>query len=466
MKGRIIAIVTSFVFALWGLEVGAKPLFVLDMCVWICMMISAYTRIERNFLQFAFGIVFFIFLMGREFLEQYSLHSTEADFPERINDHLSVCIFVALVSFWIAFALFNKRRKEANMKATDVNSYYMAIRKYAKKVFFMSMPFAFVTTFVRSAVVLTVGYQNSYLVMPELTERFPILYVLDKIGLMMTASFCVFSAAQPQKREFYKLGKWFLLYSFLTLFEGARGTFLINILVYGAILAYMQCLCPDENWFEKKRYVRWAIIGVPVVMIASVAISIGRSGEDWREMDMTEAMTDFVYQQGVTGQVTKRAYENQSSIPKPVSGFYTLEFLYSGLPARLLGNKVYAGNTEEHALKGNSMKMALAYAMMGDEFLDGRGTGSSYIIETFYDFGYIGIAFGTICYAFLLSLVHRTSQKSILSKSLSFIVIDHILWSIRAGFTDFLAYLFAPTILFMIAFIFVSARSKSHIVAA
>ena len=171
------------------------------------------------------------------------------------------------------------------------------------------------------------------------------------------------------------------MYSFLTVFEGARGTFLINILVFGAILAYMQCVDSNETWFPKRKCVRWAMIGMPLIMIASVAINVVRMGDDWRNMDMTEAMTDFVYQQGVTGLSTKRAYEYQSSIPEPVSGLYTLEFLHSGLPARLLGNKVYSGNTMEHALEGNSMKMALAYATMGEGFLEGGGTGSSYIIS-------------------------------------------------------------------------------------
>lgn len=458
MNGRIVSFAASLIFVLWGLAVGAKPLFILDMCVWVCMMITAYAKIERDFLKFAFGLTFFTFLMGREFLEQYSLHEVEKDFSEDINDHLSICILIALLSFWITYTLFNKRRGASAKTMSEQSTYSMVVRKYAKLVFLLSIPFAFIVTMVKAAVVMVVGYVDSYLVIPVLMENFPILYVFDKIGIMMSASFCIFSATQPSKVEFYKFGKWFLLYSFLTVFEGARGTFLINILVFGAILAYMQCVRPDETWFPKRKIARWAMVGVPLVMVASVVINVVRFGDDWREMDVKETMTDFVYQQGVTGQITKRAYESHSSIPEPVSGYYTLEFLYTGLPARLLGNKVYHGYNEEHALEGNSMKYALAYTTMGSAFLGGGGTGSSYIIETFYDFGYIGIAFGSICYAFLLSLVHHTSRENLFGRSLSFIIIEDILWSTRAGFTDFLSHLFAPTILLMIAFIFLSAR--------
>jgi len=463
MNSRILSIVISLLFILWGIIVGANPLFILDMCVWVCMMITAYTKIERDFLKFAFGLTFFTFLMGREFLEQYSLHSVEKYFSQSADDHMSISIFVALISFWIAFTRFNKRRKKTPESITNRSAYYMVVRKYAKLAFSLSMPFAFITTIVASVIVFAVGYQNSYLVIPVLMENFPILYVFDKIGILMPTCFCIFSATLPPKKEFYKFGKWYLLYSFLTVFEGARGTFLINILVFGAILAYFQCMRPDEQWFAKKKFARWAMIGVPLVMVASVAIKVGRAGDDWRKMDVTEALTDFIYQQGGTGMSIKRAYEMQSSIPEPVSGFYTLEFLHSGLPARLLGNKVYSGNNEEHALYGNSMTFALSYVVMGEGFLEGGGIGSSYIIETFYDFGYLGIALGSILYAFILSLLHFTSVKNIYGKSLSLIVIGNILWAPRGGFSEFLMRLFAPTILFVIALIFLSARKKKKL---
>lgn len=469
MNGRVL-VAASIVMMLWGLLAGASLLFVVAMCVWVCMMISAYFDLERNFLEFAFGLAFFTFLMGREFLEQYSLHSLEEAFSPEINNHLAISVLVALLCFWIAFSFFNRRKRVASDESeseeneseetTRWSAYNTAVRKYSKLMFFLSMPFTFITSLVVSAIVFVVGYQESYLVVPVVMENVPILYVFDKIGIMMPASFCIFSATLPSKGEFYKLGKWFLLYSFLTVFEGARGTFLINLLVFASILAYMQCVAPDEKWFDKQKCVRWAMIGVPFVMISSVAISVGRSGEKWNDINLSESMTDFVYQQGVTGLSIKRAYEMEASIPEPVSGFYTLEFLHSGLPARLLGIKVYSGNNEDHALEGNSMKFALAYATMGDNFLEGQGTGSSYIIETYYDFGYIGVALGSICYAFLLSLIHHLSVNSVFAKSLALIVLGDVLWSTRAGFTDFLQHLFAPTILFVIAFIFIKARRK------
>ena len=462
MKTIVVPFLSSLVLILWGMEVKADPLFIVDMCVWICMMISAYSRIERKFLQFAFGLTFFTFLMGREFLEQYSLYSVEKTFLPGANSHLTINLLIGLLSFWASFTYFNHNRTIGEKTPISLSAYEATVRRYASLFFYLTLPFALISTIVVSLMVFQFGYEARYLDIPEMMANIPAYYICDKIGIMMSPSFCIFSATLPEKQDFYKVGKWYLLYSFLTVFEGARGTFLINFLVFGAMLAYIQYRRPGEKWFEKKRYARWAIIGIPVIMIASVAIKVARSGEDWSKIDATEAMTDFLYQQGVSGLNIKRAYEVQSNIPKPESGFYTLEFLYSGLPARILGNKVYSGYNEEHALKGNSMTHALAYTTMGSAYLAGNGTGSSYIIETYYDFGYLGVTLGSALYAFLLSLLIRSSKKNLFLRSLSIMIIGNILWAPRAAFTDFLQHLFAPTIMFVTAFIFLSARNTKY----
>lgn len=466
MKSIVVAILSSLVLILWGIEVKADPLFIVDMCVWICMMISAYSGIERNFLQFAFGLTFFTFLMGREFLEQYSLYSVEKTFLPDANNHLYLCVLLGLLSFWGTFSYLNQRKHVSGKMPISLSTYEATVRKYASLGFYLTLPFALISTIVVSWMVFLFGYGARYLDIPEMMASNPVVYICDKIGIMMSPCFCIFSSTLPEKREFYRVGRWYLLYSFLTVFEGARGTFLINFLVFGAILAYLQYRRPNEKWFEKKRYVRWAIIGIPVVMIASVAIKVGRSGEDYRRIDATEAMTDFLYQQGVSGLNIKRAYEVQSNIPKPVSDFYTLEFLYSGLPARILGNKVYSGYNEDHALKGNSMTHALAYTTMGTAYLAGQGTGSSYIIETYYDFDYLGVVLGSALYAFLLSLLIRSTKRNLFLRSLSIMIIGNILWAPRAAFTGFLQNLFAPTIMFVTALIFISARNKKYKFAA
>ncbi len=63
-----------------------------------------------------------------------------------------------------------------------------------------------------------------------------------------------------------------------------------------------------------------------------------------------DGFINFFYDQGVTSNVMKRAYMYRDKIPSDQT--YILEFLHSGIFARLFGIRVYHGNTVEHALHG------------------------------------------------------------------------------------------------------------------
>ena len=131
MKTIVVPFLSSLVLILWGMEVKADPLFIVDMCVWICMMISAYSRIERKFLQFAFGLTFFTFLMGREFLEQYSLYSVEKTFLPGANSHLTINLLIGLLSFWASFTYFNHNRTIGEKTPISLSAYEATVRRYA-----------------------------------------------------------------------------------------------------------------------------------------------------------------------------------------------------------------------------------------------------------------------------------------------------------------------------------------------
>lgn len=63
-------------------------------------------------------------------------------------------------------------------------------------------------------------------------------------------------------------------------------------------------------------------------------------------MNMAKGFIEFFYDQGVTSNVMKRAYIYKDQIPS--NQIYVLEFLHSGILARLLGIPVYHGNNIEH----------------------------------------------------------------------------------------------------------------------
>lgn len=441
-KFFLIAFFLNIIFAVWGLVGNISIIFTLAMMVWVNMMMYAYKRIEQRSLLFAFGVAFFVFLMGREFLQLFFGYKKE-NFSDDINNHLYLCLLIALTVLWVFYIIFSRKSeiKRTRIKIDARTSYASKVRKVASLVFYSTLPFALIYKLIVASFVSLNGYTDYYTDYSSSLSGNTLLYLISRIELIMPVALAVIMASLPTKKEF----KWpFILYCpylVLSLGSGQRSTFMLGILLIFVFMVYMQGLYPEEGWFKRK-YVLYLAACIPVLAVAGSIINVTRFGESSEGMKLLESFFDFFYNQGVTGNMVKRAFEYSDKIP---DGIYTLEFLHSGVLARIFGIKVYNGNSMDHALYGNSMTHALGYAVMGSQYLAGRGTGSSYIIELFYDFGYLGVAAGTILYSWLFARITRIKRNNIFTRSLMFSVITQLLWAPRASFTGFISFLDAPS---------------------
>lgn len=449
-KYFLVALFLNIVFFMWGLIGDVNLIFTLTFMVWVDMMLYAYKRIELRSLLFAFGVSFFVFLMGREFLQLFWGYKEE-NFSEEINNHLYICLFVALLALWLFYVLFSRKsEKERAQTSIDARTQYAAVvRKIASIVFYCTLPFALIYRMVIASFVSLNGYTDYYTDYSSGLSGNTLLYIVSRIELIMPLALAVIMASLPKKKEFKWPFIFYCPYLILSLGSGQRSTFMLGILLIFVFVVYMQGIYPEEGWFKRK-YILYLAACVPVLAVAGSIINVTRFGGSTDGMSVIESFMDFFYDQGVTGNMVKRAYQYSDKIP---DGIYTLEFLHSGLLARVLGIKVYNGNSVDHALYGSSMTHALGYAVMGSQYLAGRGTGSSYIIELFYDFGYFGVATGTVLYSWLFAKITKVKKNNIFTRSIMFSVITQLLWAPRASFTAFISFLDAPSTI--IAFIFI-----------
>lgn len=455
MNKIIFVFLLNLILLLWGVSVSSHWMFILLLLTWIDMMIYSYLKIEKRALLFAFGVSFFVFLLGRELLEQYFHHARDDNFTEQVIFHTYLSMWLALISVWFAFAFFSfKKRKMIYIPHIDkalAGLYVLRIRRYSKLVFYITYPFAMICNGIIAFFVAKMGYYSYYTDFSGILAASPVLYLLSKIELITSAAFCVFLATFPSKHEFKMPCMAYLLYIFLTLGSGQRSGFLLGLLILFVFITIMQGIRPWENWFKRK-YMYYAFLCVPIIAVFGALFNVWRFDGDWSNFDISESFTSFFYQQGVTSYVIKRAYEMEAVIPSGV--LYCLEFLHSGIPARLFGIEVFNGNTIEHALYGNSFTHALGYTVLGKAYLNGAGTGSSYIAELYFDFGYIGVVIGSALYGWMFSLVTKGLYSGVFARSLLFIVISQLLWAPRAAYTAFLSFLFAPSTVAMLLFIF------------
>lgn len=438
----LVALFLNIFIILWAEICQANLLYTVSLLIWLNMMLYSYNKIEKRSLLFAFCVAFFVFLMGREFLEQFFYYKKE-NFDMAINNHFYVCLIISLSALWGSFAFFSRkeRTKKEEIRLNARTLYSTAIRETASLVFYCTLPFALVYRMVVASFVSLNGYVDYYTEYSFVLSGNTLLYIISKVELIMPTAIAIIMASCPTKKEFKWPFRLYCIYLILSLGSGARGTFMLGILQVFVFAVYMQGIYPEEKWFKRK-YMLYLAVCVPVIAVAGTIINLIRFGGTMNDINVFESFLDFFYDQGVTGNVVKRAFQVSQNIPEAT---YTLEFLHSGLLARILGIKVYNGNSVEHALYGNSFTHALGYTVMGSAYLAGRGTGSSYIAELFYDFGYIGVILGNVLYSWLFTRITRIRKNNIFTRSIIFVVITQLLWAPRASFTGFISFLDAPS---------------------
>lgn len=166
-------------------------------------------------------------------------------------------------------------------------------------------------------------------------------------------------------------------------------------------------------------------------------------------------MLDFLYTQGVTGNMVKYALVYEADLPQ--HKLYSFEFLFTGLIGRATGASIYHGNNYEHAMDGHSFAHALSYTVLGeDAYYSGQSTGTTYLAELNHDFGLVGVVLGSVVVGMLLmqiSNIDRMTSHPFVT-FLRIIVIYDLLWLPRGNFGAFLTRLTAPSTLLVIAAVF------------
>ncbi|MBD5216052.1 MAG: O-antigen polysaccharide polymerase Wzy family protein [Bacteroidales bacterium] len=455
----LIYVIVNTSITLLAIFQESNPLYIMCLLVWSNMMIYALRKIKDRILLFCFGIAFFVFLLGRDGMEQLFNHEVVTPFSADIDNHSFFAILISLLGIWITYAIFKKSNDDCgipNHLSSKNALFYFYIRKYSKISFFFVYPFAILINVVIAFYVIRFGYQSSFTDLKEMIDNSPTFYMLSKIELLLPTAFSLFMSSLPSKDEFKPVGKAYLIYLIITLACGARGDFVLGALLMIIFMVFMQRIQPEIVWV-KKRQVRICIFCLPFIAIGATFYKNIRFGESVEDMSMFQGFSDFFYDQGVSNNVIKRAYQYEEDIPKQ-SGFYSFEFLYSGIPARLSGNKVYQGNTVDHATKGHSFTHAFGYTLMGTGYLAGRGPGSSYIAELYYDFGYIGVFLGSCFYGFIFTLINNFKTGGIFRRSLVFMAIPRMLWSPRSSFSGFISFLIAPTTIGLLLIVFTLAQ--------
>lgn len=236
-------------------------------------------------------------------------------------------------------------------------------------------------------------------------------YALTVIADMTKYFLCIFLATMPSKRAAFLPLALYLFSAVPSLLIGMRNPIVLNFIF--VILYYLirDILGDRRKWlgfFEKLALVAFA----PVAIVFLGAYNYIRAGTTAQSKGAIALIVDFLYKQGVSFDVLCIGY---NSIPKiAYTGFtnYTfgafIDYFTHGTIAQVIfsARSLGTGNNIVAALYSNSFAHRMSYVSRGDEYLQGHGWGSSYLLETYADFGFWGIAiFSFVLGIFLVCLM-------------------------------------------------------------
>lgn len=178
-------------------------------------------------------------------------------------------------------------------------------------------------------------------------------------------------------------------------------------------------LVDDKKWIGKIEKGLLAICTPALIIFMGVYAYI-RSGLKIVTGNFLTLIADFFYGQGVTFNVTAIAYGYREGIRLSPHLNFTfgdiIDYIYRGS----IGQKIFhtegltSANSEFNALHSNNLSHILSYLSMKEDYLNGRGRGSNYLVETWFDFGYVGaFIFSIILGIILLYMVYGFGKKSV-----------------------------------------------------
>jgi len=418
---------------------GYDALILVDVLI-IIMGICYAIRIKNGSTVFIlFLLTFNTFMLSNVTLKLLSGEQWLSDYSDIIRKSVVQMLTLSLIGLLVGAAIYNCTRRKGIQVIKSGNifgrsDYIGGVQKFATVLFYISIILKFLQT-------LDVGLntlQESY-VAYYLSYSSSIPYPIQLIGNMNIVAFCTLFATNKNREKMGLPIFLFMLVSCVSLLGGQRNIFVLDIIMLGycMIFANTRALRNGEKaWITKKMKILVYLL-IPFSLILMTAIGSIRYGNSYN-MGAVEAIRSFFESQGTQVNVIALVVEYRNAIWHQAVP-YTFGSLYyyitqNGI-AELLGVPQFASlYSKAYAFTGNSLGTTLFYFLSPNSLLAGKGMGSCYIAELYYDFGYWGVFIGNTLLGYaLFQLGNMQANRIWWSNVLIFIIVRWIVYIPRAS---------------------------------
>lgn len=450
----LLLFIIAFVsFSVFLLDQNMKNALLLSaMLVWLANILYAITDIKRNVLYFFFNVTFFAFLLGRPLIEAlrgedwfmrpilayYSSADTLTGMYAIILSQCVLCLGAVCGNYFLRY----KCRNLPELFKRNNLTFRNALRVVAIIVFLVSVLCEALSDVEKLRFIQRHSYVEFY---SQFVSSLP--YVIYIGSTFLEYSAYIFLATLPRKRKAFIILTIMILVNIPELLVGERNPAVLSILF--ALIYYLL-----RDFYGDKE--RWIGRFEKILIYVSAPISIAflgiynyvREGAAIFDFNFWYGFTDFFHKQGVTFSWLCSGMGALEYLPNSKRVCYTFGgiidyFRYGGI-GRLISGTTGLGNGNNllRATKGNSMAHHLSYVLLGNEYLQGHGCGSSYLLEVFADAGYLGVILFSLLLGAILICLPTLCRKGLVSFIILLSSINGFLFMPRAEAISSIQFLF------------------------
>ena len=388
-------------------------------CLFLHNIFLAFENIRTRIYFFIMHFTFFVFYMTSPLISimRGKVWWEYRDGPDFALTAMTISLIFMAIGAWAAEKIAGKKRewflpKKEEKRKLFTHEFYKKLQTAALLVFCVSWAFYLGQQLEKLFFLHDKTYLDYY---TQFQSTMPLIVTV--IASFMKYSLCIFLATFPSKKKaFVPLGM-FLVSAVPELLIGLRNPIVLNALFIFLYYFVRDVLEDREKWIG--RFERIAlIIMCPASILGLSAITYLRSARSVTQKSVFELFVNFFNGQGVSFRVLCEGHWAIPQLPDHPFRNYTfggiLDYFQHGTIAqKLFGAKALpSGNNLINATEGNSLAHHISYITKGDKYLKGRGWGSSYLLETYVDFGYVGVAVFSLILGLLLVLAIYMWRKT------------------------------------------------------
>ncbi len=280
------------------------------------------------------------------------------------------------------------------------------------------------------------------------------------LGQGASAVFLCYLATDPRPRNVWWASGAYLAAASVSLLSGQRTELVLSVTVVVVYLTYRSATDPSGHRWVSRRMALAAVAAVPVALGVLALVGRTRTLQARRAEGLLGPLWDTLYAQSSSLEVVGYGYVYRAQVPPEhlYSLGHVLDLLGRRLPGLVgIGDGPLSGQSVERAEQSGIFGQLLSYRVLGEEYLKGRGLGSSYLAELWADAGVLGVLLGSVLLGAVIWQLTVGLHRSWEVRLVCLLLAREVVLAPRSGYSQFIVEAFTSSTLVGVGLVLLGA---------